>query len=471
MRIARHDINSPLTALAFFVFSLFTRLVWWRFGSSFVWPDIYIHPDSWQFVNAATNLISTGTYTADPGFRDGLFTRVPGYTLIWALLHLIEEDPYVLMSVFQATLDSFSTLLIIKITKKLSKSIVAALIAGILYATYPFALFWITPAVPDVFTTFAALGVIWLTLTVKLNAWGALTVGFSCAMAVLIREYLLVLPIAYAARLLPLTKHAWIESAKLSFIALLAFVVAYSPWPLRNLINHGELILLRAETSGSRHYDRDVMGLVGWASLWSDDVNPVLMKILDGEQFETPQWVWRDENHRQASFDFMFWAADCGEGLRQWKSGSAELSEPCTDQAADGFTQMREELSSREPFNVWTVVPMRNVAKAIFKSELVNMPSSPTKVILVKLLFGWRTLLILLGFVGVFLSRNHLSTWIVLAPALAIYFTLTVILRGLQMRYLLQADVILLIFASIALENALRHVIPSWADRVNEETT
>jgi hypothetical protein len=67
------------------------------------------------------------------------------------------------------------------------------------------------------------------------------------------------------------------------------------------------------------------------------------------------------------------------------------------------------------------------------------------------LLFGCRTVLLLLGVAGLLVGRRCPLVWPVAAVFLAIYLYIGFGFRSLEMRYLLQADVLLLLPAAWAL--------------------
>ena len=73
------------------------------------------------------------------------------------------------------------------------------------------------------------------------------------------------------------------------------------------------------------------------------------------------------------------------------------------------------------------------------------------KKLLTRGVFAWRSLLVVLGFVGLVGYRRQPRVWPVAFFVLFMYLFISVAARRLEMRYLLQADALLLVPATLLL--------------------
>ena len=90
------------------------------------------------------------------------------------------------------------------------------------------------------------------------------------------------------------------------------------------------------------------------------------------------------------------------------------------------------------------------------KAPVLEKRAAPPRVGLMQLLFGYRTVLVLLGWGGILVGiRRQPALGLVAAVAGLIYLYICFLYRGLEMRYLLQADVLLLIPAALWLGHGL----------------
>jgi hypothetical protein len=156
-------------------------------------------------------------------------------------------------------------------------------------------------------------------------------------------------------------------------------------------------------------------------------------------------------------------AKTCASGFSHWRGYWKErfLAPNCNDEVAALFTELRASQRTHNAWNFWVAVPLQNLGKALFKRRLYDRASGLRR--LAELLFVYRTLLILAGAAGavVFILRGHDQRGFMLAAllfALLLYLAMCAgtspQMRNIEMRYLLPADVLLLIPAGGLLARA-----------------
>lgn len=461
----RNSISGGLSKrpwLAIFLLAVVVRVVWWLGFAPWVLGEYtYVHPDTPTFVNAARNLIETGTYASDPEFRDALFTRVPGYALIWAALSFLPGVTYIWMAAIQAVLDSATAVLLFLVGSRLG----ARWVAGIVYAFYPFALLWVTPSLPDVMTTFGMIATVsWATL--RPPTWrNAAVFGILTGLLGLTREYAWVVLAALGPWVWGRGSARFVVGVLLS--AILTSAAVYSPWPLRNVLIHGEWVVMRSQSSGYREYDRDIIAAIQWMNLWTTFPHPQINALAAGEPIKAPDWVYADEAARRESERLFARMRECGRGTRAW-ARMGEVENDCTDDVAEKLRAMSAKLIRRQPLRTWVVVPLQNLSKILFKSSLSDERATTERKTMARVAFSWRTLLLVLGCLGLAFDWQNRRTWTFVAPALGLYLAMAFVIRGIQMRYLLQADVLMLIPAAALLSSWWTRAVSQRQDDQNQ---
>jgi hypothetical protein len=107
-------------------------------------------------------------------------------------------------------------------------------------------------------------------------------------------------------------------------------------------------------------------------------------------------------------------------------------------------------------------IPLQKLKKVIFKSQLYDAEST-TKRWISTALFGFRTLMIVLGLVGIAMNSKYKTLNPAFLSAILIftltwYFALCVIYRNIEIRYLLPVDTLLLIPAAIPITALLNKI-------------
>jgi len=444
---------------------IIARVVFALVGAPIMHGDrMFIHGDTMDYVNASINLVDHGVLDPDPGFPEAKFARVPFYSLAWAGVYAVagQDHGFWVMAVIQLLVDLCSLLMMYEIGTRLGGR-VAGLFCGLLFAVYPFELVWLTTSLPDVFTTFFTIAIVWATVRAPWSLRTSVLVGVFFGLAMLTREYLA--PMIAVAGLYVLLN----EERPLKHLVVVGLCAAlvFSPWPARNYLVHGEPVLLRSPSSGSRYYDSDARAVVKWITSWTNYANTTFDLITRrGELGDIPDWVFVDEAQEARARALAKRAHECGSSFVSWRHEERASEDDCNDEVAQGFLELHEEFRARHPVHYWIAIPAQNVGKVLFKSSLVETPESVVKRLLIRALFLFRTLGVLLGLAGMayyWRDRRLIPLLMFLVP---LYGYMCVFFRGVQIRYLLQADLLLLIPAAMILGEGIARAVRRGGEEV-----
>jgi hypothetical protein len=454
LKKAMSETSSKQLIWLIFSTALIMRLIYAVFVAPRVLgAGIYIHADTPSFVAPGVYLRELGVYTSDPGFRDALFTRVPGYALVLWMIGFLTSNIYPVVAAVQVVVDSITAVMLAMVAMRAAGK-QAGLLTGLLYATYPFALWWVTLTIPDVMTTALAVGGILLFTRDRNHPLrDAAFDGAFVALATLSREYLILLicPMAVAWLLyIP----SWHNRIKTVVVSGLVTLLVYLPWPLRNYVNHGETIVFRSASSGYRQYAPDMGAALNWMATWTPRQGDYLDKLSQNEPLDLPAHVLTKDEENWANRLFER-ARECGTGIRLW-GGQTEPDVECNDEVIAGFTKLKKSYVARHPVRWLFEVPLLNLHKTLFKAELIRPTVKPIITTISGVLFGYRSLIVLVGLFALFTYRKRREMLVIAAFSLTVYVFMAGYIRGLQMRYLLQADVILLVPFSILVVSVIR---------------
>ena len=111
---------------------------------------------------------------------------------------------------------------------------------------------------------------------------------------------------------------------------------------------------------------------------------------------------------------------------------------------------LRQSYARQHPVSYWLHVPGSNLFKTFFKSSTAASMGG-AKDLAIRGLFGYRSLLMLVGLLALWVHRREPAMWAVGLFVGGMIFFICLIMRNLEMRYLLQADVLLLLPAAVLL--------------------
>lgn len=442
--------NQRLISLLLLGFALRVLFAFW--GSKFYFGEItFTFGDSFSYTRSVINLVENGLYSFDPSNPDAALYRGPVYPFFWGVHYLIfgEEIAYKAVAFSQCILDTLSGLLIYLISQRLGYSIRVSLLGTLLYLFYPTLLVHVPITGTETFAIFLTLLTVYTAVTAQ-GYWGFFIVGLLCGLALMTRQYLgLLLPIVTFYWLLNKDFHLK-KRARLAAVITIGFLFAVSPWFVRNWVNHNVPTILMGKTSGYSVYGSDYIAFKRFYTLYLVDITPVLTKVSlygsDGLAHEEElRYITREIQMANRL------AYNCGESFANWRQIRTKQplgdTQFCNEQVIEAYNWLYERALQDNGTKRLIEVPLLNIQKAFFKTSLTQ-PLGGFKDVIVSVMFGYRTLIMLLGVLSVFfLVQMRVSAFLFLPVGIIFYISFVV--RQVEIRYLAQGEAVLAIFAAI----------------------
>ncbi len=409
----------------------------------------FLNNDSRSYMGVM-NLFEHGLYTFDMAHPDAPFGRVPTYPLFWGAHYLLfgEQGALYAVAASQTLMDLAVILMMFGLGRAVRGIDRDGLWAAFLYASYPFVIIWVSLTATEAFATFLTVAIAWVGMTRPPSLKTAALAGALIGAAVLTREYLGLMLLGLSLfQLMRLGWMRWPEAAKFITVMSAAFVVVFSAWPLRNYVFHSRVIVLRPENSGYHRYERDITRSRAWINSWDIHADTYLDPMTKGDgEVPFPDEVFADASERAKAQELVALGRRCGAGFYSWRHNQAPPTsfERCEGDVARGFDELRVSFMDREPLSFFVLTPARNLAKIFFKSSLTDRRGG-FKRLLIAALFAYRSVLVLLGFVGAVVFRRRPIVVSIVAVSLSFYLFLCLVLRFVEMRYLLQFESLALI--------------------------
>lgn len=438
--------KKPLLWLVFGI-AILSRLAFIVLGSKFT-PNgsLFINGDSSSYSLSIINFLEKGIYSFDLENADAPFGRLPGYPVFWGLHYILfKNSTHVAVAITQAILDAAVVFLLYSIIKRLTNNPWLALAAGLIYATYFLAIFWVPVTGTESLGIFISILFLYILSKEKYeSSYWYLSLGICSAVAFYIREYLGILFF-----LTGLYLFIRFLQGKIKFKAILvyglSFFCLYTLWPIRNYISYNRIEFLKPPTAGYERYGKDVAAFRSWMYTWHTDMEPYMTRIIKREDPDFPMFIKKNEKENSYIQHLLDSAMTCGSSFYKWKYYKTFTGVNCNSYVARGFDSLKNDFIKRYPTKYYLEVPFLNVIKALFKSGLSKEPTSTWASLLFNILFGWRTLFVLLGCIGFYFMPRSIVGFVVCAFPLFMYVFICYFIRQVEMRYLLQADVVLLI--------------------------
>jgi hypothetical protein len=445
------------------------RLLFYFFGGELYFgkEKFYIQGDTFDYINPFVNLINSGTFTVNPNHPEGVFGREPGYSFITGLFFLLAGKNYLLgfklLVFFQIIVDSLLIWIIFKAVLNIYSEKKIALLAAFIYSIYPFILIWTCV----VYAEWAGVACCILFIYFVSKDTGIKNLFFAGVFAgigTLIRPSVVFLVPATVAGyfLICFLKKNYAVFIKHAIVFLFGFIMIYGWWPLRNLVFHNEIEFFKRVEGITRAISPDQLNFAFF--MWSvkTDWDPQISQLLSGKEVEMPDWVWKklDDSDSLKLKEALMLSFQCGDGFRQLRQlPPLPKNEDCTEEVTIMWKELKQAIIKNAPLQYYFLVPLGNLKKALFKMSLISSFNRSNKDylinVLVTLLFLFRTVLILSGLAGLYFSiknyRNHVSLIIIFFYFLLLYFWLCYLYRDMDIRYLLPADILLLIPATFFL--------------------
>lgn len=459
--------------------------------------NIYLDNDTTAWMAGLYNLIFNGEFTVMMNNELAAYCRMPGYSLFLApafgivyvfhFLQGVEVNNYSemwysvlkLTAFFQIICDTLSIYFIYIIGLKTLKSHKSALVAALLYACYPFIIVWNPVCYSEVPSIFFALMAVALFLNSENKSVLAFA-GASLGFAVLNRpQFALLAPLMIFIYYQKYTQGIIKNGYKL-ILFFAFFAITYGAWPLRNYVRFNKVIITQ-DLRGFDNWNDDVIAFMQYIYSVKAEWQPQFSDILKNKMVVFPKESYINKEDSLKLERAVYLAQQCGRGFSEWAGywkqtiPIFDTANDCSGEVARLFDELRQHQIEENPYNFYVKVPLKNLQKAMFKSGLTDNSSNSRK--LGGYLFYYRTLLILLGIIGcVMLIKRRENIPVALFTGL--FFAMLYIYlcfgtspqcRNIEIRYFLQADVLMLIPAAFLIVKL--NFLNKYLDRFFSENT
>lgn len=438
--------------------------------------NIYLDNDTTSWMTGLYNIIFNGEFTVMLNNEMAAYCRMPGYSLFLAPafglvyftyfiqgieIHNYSEmwyDVLKLTAFFQIILDTISIYFIYIICNKAFKDKKVAIIAAVLYACYPFVIVW-NPVcyseIPSLFFALMAIALILNTEKKYVLAFAGVSLGF----AVLNRPQFALLAPLLLIIFYQKYQHSLKNNLIKIFIFFTFFTLTYGAWPLRNYLRFGKVIITQ-DLRGFDNWNDDVIAFMQYIYSVKAEWQPQFSDILQNKTVVFPKESYLNKEDSLKLERAVYLAKNCGRGFSEWEGywkatiPIFDTANDCSMEVARLFEELRQNQIKNNPFNYYVKVPLRNLQKALFKSGLTDNGSISRK--LGGYLFYYRTLLIILGILGIVICFKQKQSRGI-AIFVGLFFSMLYIYlcfgtspqcRNIEIRYFLQADVLMLIPAA-----------------------
>ncbi len=444
---------------------LILRLAFILFGAELYFgrSNIFIDGDTFMWQKSIENLIEIGTYTLTP--EEGRFSRMPGYSFFIGLFYLLFDKNWDIacevIGWIQTLSDVYCIYLVFLISKKLFKNIKIALISSILYSTYPFIIVWCPVVYSEQLSVLLILLGILNYLKGQKSTKSLICSGFLISIAALTRPQ--IIPLGLILCLGTLINYNLKIKVRLqkAFIFGLTFILIFGIWPARNYILHNEIVITK-KNEGFANWQEDVISFMQYTYAVKTDWDPQYSSIIKNKKTTYPEISYQNKKDSILLEETIDLCKNCGSGF-SFKKGYWKKSfyaPNCNKIIENNFNYLREKQIENNPLNFYLWVPLQNLKKAIFKTQLYNTKSFSRKI--ASLLFYLRSLLIVIGIIGlilIFKKGVHKFSIISMLFFSSIYLVLCFgtkpFMRNIEIRYFLPADILLLIPAAYTIYHLL----------------
>ena len=440
----------------------FIRVVFFNYGSELYFANKtrYVLQDTYLWQQCISNLINFGEYSLYKG--NGYFVRMPGYSFFMGGFFFLSgfnwAKTYQLIASFQTLLDVFSIYIFYRLSCNIFSNHKIGLCSSFLYATYPFIIIWNPICTSEQWSTFLVICTLFFFIKWnKKNHTSSLYISsFFLAIASLTRPQLLPLFPIFLLVIIFFKRQPFFIRFKNFVFFLIIFSICFSMWPLRNYINHGELVVTK-NNNGISNWAPDVISFMQYTYSVKSGWDPQYTSIINNKLTIFPSISYENKDDSIKLERAIFLAKNCGSGFSNkkgyWKDKIKKNQKNCDEEISRLFLEIRNNFIKNNPAHFYVVVPFQNLKKAIFKSSLTSSNSKALSV-LSKALFLYRTLLILLGLSAILIYFKLYGQFFLICILffISVYFTLSFgtapFMRNIEMRYFLPVDILLLLPAS-----------------------
>ena len=465
----RANKNLQLTILA----GLILRVLFVLVGAKYYFgrENIFVDGDTATWAKSFQNLIEHGIYSLNLKHEYGYFGRTPGYSFFIGIFYLLTgkdwNAAYPLIAWAQVLLDVIAIYFVYKIGLKLFPGQKKyAVIPAILYATYPFIIVW-NPVVysESISIFFLVLGFYYFIYEEK--KFNYIFSGIFISISVLCRPQILVIIGLLGLFILMKNRSTLSVLLTKSIQFGLTVVLVYGSWPIRNYINYGKIELTH-DLRGFEVWGTDAIAFREYIYSIKAEWEPQFSDILHNQNVYFPKEAYISKEDSLKLEKVVYLSKNCGSGFSHWRGYWKEpiIDENCNEEIKKLYDELKENQTKHNPVNYYIILPLKNLQKAIFKTKLYDTKSIGRKI--ASLLFIYRTILIILGLLGIIIILKQHKELQYIAWAILSYFLVLYLLvcagtgpdfRNIEMRYFLPADILLLLTASIPLTKIIKKIL------------
>ena len=266
------------------------RILFLTYGAEYFFnrENIFIDGDTLGWQVSFENLVKRGTFYF--GNPSGFCSRMPGYSFFIGIFYLITDDweeTSIIVGYTQTFLDIVCIYIFYRINTLLFNDKIA-LLAALLYSTYPFIIVWNPVNYSEQFSTFLLLlgCFIFFKAYFKNSFIQLFFSGIIFVAAALTRPQ--IIPIFGICMVFLLVKYY--NSPRKLIIKTLVFIFSISTflvWPIRNYINHDKFILTK-NSDGFKDYDIDVISFMQYIYSIQTDWEPQYSQIKQNKKVTFP---------------------------------------------------------------------------------------------------------------------------------------------------------------------------------------
>jgi 4-amino-4-deoxy-L-arabinose transferase-like glycosyltransferase len=443
--------------------------------------DIYTNGDSYSYILSFHNLLRFGSYSFDLTEPEASLGRMPGYPFFYGL-HYLVFGRYALLAVAitQVLLDTIGIWLLYSITSRLAPAgSRAPMLAALLLVFYPFSIIWVTIIGTE------SLGLLlvllwWATLLLaRRHTLNWVLLGALLAVILYVREFLGVCLAITGLYLALYAARRRFSKAGLRplILVMVGFLALYTWWPVRNYLTMGRFVPLKPAAAGYANLREDTQAALAWVLTWTNDVTMGIEEIMFAKQPAFPAHVISTPAEKQLIDSLIVLSRTCAssfhvgltlqagaigtpdtstDGLGQYRRAQFANTlrhHNCNQQVAAGFQRLQASYQHRHPIRSRVEVPLQNLQKILFKNQFKTKNGAALTMAqrISSLLFTWRSILLAIGLIGAWRYRKLAGLGPALLFSAIIYGYMAIVFRSMEMRYLLQADVLLLVPAAFLL--------------------
>jgi hypothetical protein len=242
----------------------------------------------------------------------------------------------------------------------------------------------------------------------------------------------------------------WSQVKKTILLSLI-LLVGYLPWPVRNYVSYQKIIPLVSLTAGYTAFGEDYNTFRRWVFAWNnypEEINRFTDAVVHNESIEIPDEAivpGYSKEDLQKSFEK---CGDCGPSFLAHRGATTET--PCAEDVREDFTGYLATYKKEKYLTYLFKAPLLNLKKYFFKHSVADQSGNMKSMVALVLLVS-RSIIVTIGLLlGLYYVRKPLVFSLLIYITFMIWF-ICFYLRQLEMRYLLHADIILLLFFILGL--------------------